>query len=271
MKFLIPFLFLQLTINDSFADGFDQHFATVFIDQETEKQYGPVPLDRSLLAIAINTLADAGAKGVMLKFFIDLAKDEPGDKALVKAISRIPVLLQARIDDSEPSPNPLPTRFIETQLITTSINAKSGWIPHPKFSSLAYDIGFVDYEGLAVSFFETYQGQTVKSLLLAAIELALGEKAVIEPTKQLRVGAIKFNLDNLNRVKVRLRSEPDFNYIPFHHVMQQSDWSNRVKNKVVILGYVGPKIPRIQTELGSISAHELFVRILKILFDHRQD
>ena len=267
MKRLILLLILPLTISYSYADRFTRYFATVFIDAESEKIYGNIPLGRKILAKAINNLAEAGAKGVVLKFFIDQAKDIEGDRALAESFSRLPVILQARIDDAEPSPNRLPVRFKLPHQLTTSINGSSGWIPAPRFSSVAYDIGFADYRGFPMPLFETYQGMTVKSLLLPPIELAMNEKVMIEATQQARVGEVTFNLDTLNRVNVKLRLEPDLKYLRFHDVMEKNDWVEQVKNKVVILGYLGPNITTVKTSKGTVSTHKLYVSILKSLLN----
>jgi len=100
------------------ADSFDESFIIVFIDADMELSYGPVPLKRQLLANAIEKLADAGAKGIVLKFFLDQADDQ----SIANALASIPVVLQARIDDREPSPNHLAARFTLTVRAKTSIN-----------------------------------------------------------------------------------------------------------------------------------------------------
>jgi CHASE2 domain-containing sensor protein len=54
------------------GSSFEKDFAVVFIDAATEANYGPIPLDRALLARALERLAVARARGVVLKFFLDL-------------------------------------------------------------------------------------------------------------------------------------------------------------------------------------------------------
>lgn len=54
----------------------------VLIDQKTEAELGPFPYDRSKIAQAITICHAAGAKGVVLKYFIDQPKSQHGDDAL---------------------------------------------------------------------------------------------------------------------------------------------------------------------------------------------
>src|SRR4051812_42825563 len=82
-------------------------FAVVFIDVKTERLLGPFPYDRSIYARAINKAASSGARGVILKFFIDQPKGEAGDRALVVAVGGTKVILQAMLDDKEAAPNEL--------------------------------------------------------------------------------------------------------------------------------------------------------------------
>ena len=251
--------------SSSRADNFDDHFAIVFIDEVTESKYGAVPLDRVLLANAIEEISRTGAKAVVLKFFLDRAKDDVGDQLLAEAITRLPVILQTRIDDNEASPNNLPARFTLPLKTETSIKGESGWIPDLKFSTAAYDIGFVDFNGFPVPLLETYKGRTVKSLFLPAIELAYGDKAFIESGRQARIGPVTLNLNATNQVAVDLQSLPEMHYIPFHDVLENQNWSNQVKGKVVIFGYDGPKIHRIETKLGPVAAHKMFIYVLRAL------
>src|SRR5690242_6326838 len=91
--------------------SFREDFAVVFIDAASEAKFGTFPLDRSILAEAIRQAASLGAKGVVLKFFFDQPKSEVSDLSLEQALTNTPVLLQARIDDSQVQPNALPNHF----------------------------------------------------------------------------------------------------------------------------------------------------------------
>ena len=265
MRIILLSILLLVTVSITKADDFDNQFAIVFITEKTEAKYGSVPLKRELLADAINEIAKAGAKGIVVKFFLDREKDYVGDQLLADAISGLPVILQARIDNDEVSPNILSERFTLPIKANTSIEGNSGWIPALRFSSVAYDIGFADYDGFPLPLVENYKGRIVKSLFLSAIELAIGAIAIIEPGQQATIGHVALRLNSLNQVSVDLQSLAPLQYIPFHDVLETENWVEKIKGKVVILGYDGPKIHKLKTTHGFIPAHRLYVHVLKAL------
>src|SRR5438874_80021 len=61
-------------------------FVLVFIDSATEKSLGPFPYDRGLYAKAVERAASLGARGVVVKFFLDKPKSPDGDAAFVRAM-----------------------------------------------------------------------------------------------------------------------------------------------------------------------------------------
>jgi hypothetical protein len=268
MRLVTIFLSLLLLSHPSHANDFDAHFAVVFADTDTTAKYGPVPIDRRIIAQSIDALADAGAKGIVLKFFLDRDRDKDGDMILARAMARLPVILQARIDDAEQTPNDLPTRFTIPLQADTAIKGDSGWIPVARFADNAHDICFADYQGMPLPVVETYRDRTVKSLLLCTLELATGNQAVIKPGKSVKIGDISHELDSLNRVSVSLDKQPALHYIPLHEVLENDDWASRVTGKLVILGYDGAQIHGIQTESGSIAAHRYFVYLLHDMLEN---
>ncbi len=266
LNFFLALLLLLVITNSAVANNFDDIFAVVFIDTQTEDKYGSIPLPRKLIAKAIHQLAKAGANGVVLKFFVDRSKDAEGDQLLANAISELPVVLQARLDNNEMEPNELPSRFLFSDEINTQLSGQSGWIPLPLFSNFASDIGFADFNGFPVSLFVNYQGSAVKSLLLSSIELAFDQKLRLQPDNTLILGDWVFPVDKFKRVNVNLKSGMDETYIPFHEVLDNKNLG-RVKGKTVILGYHGHKIQTIKTAIGTIPAHLLFIKILQALLD----
>jgi CHASE2 domain-containing sensor protein len=71
-------------------------FIVVFIDAKTEKALGPFPYDRAVLAKAIDKTASSGARGVVLKFFIDKPKTPDGDRALIQSARSTMLLLEGQ-------------------------------------------------------------------------------------------------------------------------------------------------------------------------------
>src|ERR1041385_4595241 len=93
------------------ASDFSSKFAVVMIDDETEAKLGPFPYDRSIMAKVVERCAENGAKAVALKFFFDLPKSPAGDKALQRAMAKIPVLLQARLEPESGTSQSMPEKF----------------------------------------------------------------------------------------------------------------------------------------------------------------
>lgn len=248
--------------------SFEKDFAVVFIDAATETNYGPIPLDRALLARAIERLAVARARGVVLKFFLDRPKTEDGDRRLSEALASLPVVLQARIDEAERTPNPLLDRFTLLNVqATTGVSGKSGWIPLQRFSERAYDIGFVDFASLTIPILETYRGRTVKSLVLCAVELAAGRRSIIQPARSITIGKNVLKLDARNQFVVSLRGEQAIQYIPFHALLDGTVPHGELEGKVVVLAYDGPNIHAVTTPIGTVKAHRLFIYVLRSVYE----
>jgi hypothetical protein len=248
--------------------SFRDDFAVVFIDAASEARYGAFPFDRSLVAQAIRQAADLGAKGVVLKFFFDQPKAEAGDSLLAAALTNLPVLLQARIDDTEPHPNPLPDRFTLPEVkAQTVISGRSGWLPIPRFIANARDVGFVDFASTQVPRLETYQSRTVKSLVVCCIELATDKSAVMGPNGTMKFGTNELRLDARNCVTARLPAKDDLAYIPFNQFLAGETPAKQIKGKVVIIGYDGPGIQSFDTAIGPVKAHRLFVYDLQSIYE----
>jgi hypothetical protein len=244
-------------------------FRVVFIDGATEKIYGQFPLDRGIVARGIDQLRLVGAKGLVLKFFYDLRQNEQSDAALAKAINAIPCALQACIREDEPKPNALPERFSWPNRSENLISGNSGWIPLPDFAVCARAVGFVDLTGPdAVPLLERYQGRTVKSLYLCALELAGGVRAGIDQPGRVMLGSRSILMNDAGQHPIRFPQADTLDYIPFHEVMAARPEALRARfqGTVVILGYDGNQIQRIDTKIGQIKAHRFFVLQLNALY-----
>lgn len=251
-----------------FGASFRDDFAVVFIDTASEAKYGTFPLDRSLLASAIQKASDLHARGVVLKFFFDLPKAEAGDNALAHALTNLPVVLQARIDDTTTDPNPLPARFTLSGMKTqTEVSGRSGWIPIPRFVTNAYDVGFVDFSSTRVPLLESYQERTVKSLVLCCIELATRKKAVIEPGQKVTFGKRALQLDAHNCIQAKLPMKDDLAYIPFEKFLAGDIPASLIHGKIVIIGYDGSQMHSFSTTIGQVRAHRLFIYDLQSIYN----
>ncbi len=260
-------LLLSLLSDTLLGASFHDDFAVVFIDAAAEAKYGAFPFDRAIEAKAIREAASLGAKGVVMKFFFDQPKDAAGDLALAAAMTNLPVVMQACVDDSEAHPNPLLARFtIPSVRSLTQISGERGWIPLPMFSANARDVGFVDFDSLRVPLLETYQSNTVKSLVVCCIELAKGNRATISPEGKMKFGTNSLQADGQYCV-AKLPAKDDLAYIPFDDFLSGKVPASAIKGRVVIIGYDGPHIQTIPSIIGSIKAHRLFVYALKSVYE----
>jgi hypothetical protein len=256
-----------LTTSRVFA-SFESDFAVVMIDTNSEAKLGTFPFDRSLLAQGIEKAAALGARGVVLKFFLDRAKSASGDKQFSDALRKIPVVLQARMDDTEALPNPLPDRFFLKDFeVQTKVSGRSGWIPLPAFAAGAADVGFVDFGSVEVPMLETYQGHTVKSLVVCCLEMGTGSRASFERDQVVRFGKRRLRLDEQYSIQATKLMKEQLTYIPFHSLLAGDVQANALKGKVVIIGYDGAQIHNVDLPIGQVRAHRAFVYVLKSLYE----
>ncbi|MES2125863.1 MAG: CHASE2 domain-containing protein [Pseudomonadota bacterium] len=246
--------------------SFDEDFVVVYIDRQTEAKHGPLPLRRELLATGIERIADAGARGLVMKFFFDLSSSSADDQHLARAFSRMPTVLQARIDAGQTPSNPLPEHFSFAGDFDTAVAGAAGWLPLPQFASAASDIGFVDFNTPVVPMIERFQARYVKSLVLCAIELAAGQKMLFHPGHNIEVGPHTIPVDRKNQATARLAQAPMQGSVSFNAVLDGSAQAI-FKNKVVILAYDGPHIDTFATPQGPMGAHRYFIHILRSLYD----
>lgn len=250
------------------AGDFDRDFAVVFATGQTETRYGKLPLDRKLLAMAIEQASKAQAKGVVLKFFLDLPRDGESDGRLARSLSLLPVVLQARLDDQEPNPNPLPERFrFPGQGLQTAVKGASGWIPLPAFAGNSHDVCFVDFAASPVPVLETYQGHAVRSLLLCAAELARGARATLRPGTDLQLGPVNLPLTANYQTPVTMVPAASLQTIEFSDLVEGKVPEAALKGRVVLLAYDGPNIHVVPSPVGPLGAHRAFVLLLKSFYE----
>ena len=227
-------------------------FVPVFIDARTEARLGPFPYDRAVTADALAAFEKLGAKGVVLKFFFDQPKGK-GDDALALAMTKLPVILQARCDDTEARPNPLAARFsaaIGAQDIF-AVACKSGWIPLPRLQQSATDVCFIDQSVADVApLRERYQGRAVKTLYECALALAR------KPVPAADAGGTR---------KIELAKVPRFDVISLVDVLDGKIDRAKIAGKIVVFGYEGPNATMFETAIGRIAAHRVFVMNLMAL------
>lgn len=229
----------------------DSAFVPVFIDAATEAKLGAFPMDRAVYANALVALKKLGAKGVVMKFFLDQPKGK-GDETLAAAMAGLPVVLQAKCDQGEPTPNGLDAPFSSAAgKQDFSVSCQSGWIPLPTLQRTAADVCFIDQPAPdVVLWHERYQGRAVRTLYACALTLAGNKITHAESSAPL---------------KVDLKKSPPVNAISLVDVLDGNIDRTRITGKVVVLGYEGAKAPTFDTVMGRLSAHRYFMMNLLLL------
>jgi hypothetical protein len=239
-------------------------FVFVMIDSQTETRYGTLPFNRALIAKAIDKLAAAKAKGIILKFFYDLPSTEDRDLSLEMSICAAPVALQATLNDVEGSTNTVEEKFIMVGKPLSTIPPlfadTKGFIPLRRFSKCAQAVGFVDSTATEIPLLEVYQGHMVKSLWSVALEMASNRKVKIDDSGSVWLGEKHMSIMH----PVNFPSTNTLPYIPFHDVLDDTSktWQSKVQQSIVILGYDGKNIHSIETPIGPLSAHRFFINAL---------
>ncbi len=242
-------------------------FQVVLINDADVAQFGPrFPLPRKQLAAAVAAASRAEARAVILKFFIDQPAGNPDDDAaLAQAIKQAkrPIVLQANLESRGGIPRQLPERFIRKDLPQTGnfIGGSKGWLPLAIFTDEATAIGFID--GLnPAPLLESYQGHTVPSLFLVALELALG-KASFEPGC-VTLGTKTIPLSD-GKISLPYPQHDDLKPISFSDLLAGKA-DRQLRDAVVIIGYDGKDMDTFPTPIGRIKKHRLFFYELELAY-----
>lgn len=248
-------------------------FAVVLIDAHDEQQLGGFPLPREMMAQGIDAIAAQEPRAIIFKFFIDLPKPGPGDAALAESVARAPVVLQARIDASEPNPNPLPEKFFLPDIPddwSISVVGDTGWIPLPILSQHALAVGFAEHmHPTAAPILERFQGKAVKSLYLIGLEQAFGAEAKLTQ-QSLSIDGHTLRIGPSMLTPVQYPQIDDLPYTSFTDLIAGKTAPNAFKDKVVIFGYDGEKMHTFDTPVGELKAHRMYCYALFDLYRKMQ-
>jgi CHASE2 domain-containing sensor protein len=239
-------------------------FVLVLIDNKTEKAMGPFPYDRSVLAAAVERSATLHAKGVVLKFFLNLPRGEQGDRALAAAMKKTKVLLQTGGDDVS-QPSQLPERFKLGPVPfgdPRAIIAGRGGIPLPQFTAAAYAIGLVDAQRSGdfvdrVPMLESYGDKYGQTLVAACLELALNQTAHDKPGESVTFGDKSIPLDRQSQAMVRFPEKDDVQYVSLVEFLKPGP-RPEVQDRIVIVGADLASMPSLPTRSGPLGVHRLF-------------
>lgn len=246
---------------------FEDAFAFTFIDQEFQDRFGGPPFDRTLYARVIERCRAAGAKGVLIKLFLDQERTAAGDEALARAMTGLPVILQARLEPATGLNPDIPERFAFAKAgLATGISGDRGWIPIPRFMAVAADIGFVDFADETIPLLETYRGAHYKSIVVCGLELQTGVKARLGANGRLLLGDRMFPAGH-NYLQKVTRSTSPLPGFPLSALLAGQVDETLIRGRVVILGFTGKAGPKITTPTGEIEAHVFFGQCLRSVFE----
>ncbi len=260
-----------VAFNEAAAREFDKDFAVFLASDETVARFGPLPLERALIAKAIDQAARLGARGLILKLFLDQKRSAEGDLALAASMGRLPVLLQARMDESEVAPNPFEERFgLADKSLQSSSTGSRGWIPIPEFPNAAHSVCFVDFSGFPVPLVEQYGGLPVKSLIVCAIEMATGEAVKIRNGHSFHFGAKSLSVDGMNQYVHRGRFSEARDVLELANLIEGKVSAAQVKGRIVLIGYDTSDMATVDTPSRPMGPHRAFVAYLKTIFEDLQ-
>ena len=234
------------------------------IDDETVSRYGPLPLNRAVLAEALRRVASAEPKVLAVDVLLSEKTREADDATLADAFSRFPkVVLAAALE-------------------ATQDNKPPQWItPLPQFQSHAFALGHVHFEpdrdGLARTLLLTKANADNRywALGFEAFRATLGAQGPpIEYAKEIRVGN-RFvpSADSNGRLLWIHYDGPEgsFRRVSLASVLDGQTPASNFAGKVVILGVTaqgaGDRFyTPFSTGLG-MSGIEIHANIFSTLFD----
>ena len=126
----------------------------------------------------------------------------------------------------------------------------------------AYDVGFIDYRVIdRMPVIERYGDRMVKSLYLACLELAFGERAEITPARSMKLHGKTLDLDEHSELAVEYPDKDELTYIPFSEFVAGPP-RPELKDKIVIIGYDAERFESVDTAKGKLRPHRAFVYAL---------
>ncbi|MBH9578438.1 CHASE2 domain-containing protein [Inhella proteolytica] len=259
---------LVLASKATLAREFEKDFAVYLAGEETLARLGPLPLPRALIAKAIDHAAQHDARGVVIKLFLDQARSMEDDLPLASSMRKLPVALQARIDDAEAAPNPFEARFaLADTSLHAAISGTRGWIPTPVLAKEAHSICFVDFDGFPVPLLEHYGGLPVKSLVTCAIEMATDEKVRVSNGRAFHFGQEHLRVDDMNQFTDRKRFSEAENFRELADLIEGQVSAQQIAGRVIIIGYDSSDMATVSTPTRPLRLHRAFAAYLKTIYE----
>lgn len=281
LKYTFLFILLMIfgsciNVRNNIALNSNQ-YVVIELDQRSIDQIGRFPFPRKLMGNVVNYLHESDARLIILKFFYD----EPSkfgvedDQYFISSISNSAnVILQASlVDESQPIyDRTWMTRYQITNVPSENLySGSNAWLVHTPYISNIIGLGFVtglsvnkryDYFPVAIN----YYGNTYPSLSLEIIKRMGHEYKIVSNF------LIIDNSKPINLTKKYLQYKIDFDTklfkkYSFYDVLNKKIPSMEFKNKCVIISANYSIMQKLDTEIGPMNAHTIFLYALKTLLD----
>jgi signal transduction histidine kinase len=253
-----------LDLNTAHAASARKNVLLLAIDDETVSRYGPLPLNRAVVAEALKRISSAPPRVLAVDVLLSERTREAEDANLSAALERFPRVVLA------------------TALETTQDNRQSRWItPLPEFQRHAFALGHVHFEpdrdGLARTLLLTKANADRRYWALAfeAFRAAVGtQEPPIEDTKEVKIGKRLIPAPDSNERLLWIHyngPEGSFRRISLAKVLDGEVPTSSFADKIVFLGVTAQGAgDRVYTPFSSglgMSGIEIHANILSTLLD----
>lgn len=255
-------------VGPSEAALFDEKFAVVVIDAQTESKIGGFP-SRQVLSQLIDRIAAAKPKSIVLKFFLDSEGKEPDSSLLAESIGKTRVILQATINKDPPTSKVLDERFLFKDAIAPHkpvLSGNEGWLPLKRFADKAPKVCFADAATPErVPLIEMFGARPVESLYACALAEAFGDGKTKLTAHRATFGKHSLSLDDAAEVRIGLADTSLPASISALRIIDGTVASNALAGKVVILAYTGSRSPTLNVRGTAVMTHQVFLAQLREL------
>ena len=246
----------------------------ITLQDESEDFLGLFPVSRNVYSNAIDTLANQGAKSVILKFFIDQSNNIAEEKELAESLKRLPVIMQAELNNDKNVNIPVKIVRKIPHNLSSLPNYSGGFFPLNVLSREAKFIGYgqarLDSDFTKIDLLSTYNNALVSSIVLNTIEEVLNRTATLDGNI-LSIGDLKIPITEEGMASCEYTESKDIPIFSFSDLLTNKIASKDLNGKVVILGYMRKDAPRYKygfLNMKTATSHELFSKQVSCLLSY---
>lgn len=268
-RLTLVFLSLITIANCAIAQvSFENEIVIVNFDDQSATALSSGP-NRAIFSAVIDKLRDAGAKAIVLKYFLDTPTNEKNDSLLETSLKSSRVLLQATINDAPPVSKTLNSKFEFSGTIRDvkpRVSGLEGWLPLERYQQYAAQVCFVDVPDLhAIPLLEIFNGKAVKSLYACILEEVLGHKLDFVGPDYASFGEARVPVNRYGEVPVTLSDLGFPKYISVASLIKSNHHGDSLRNKIVVISYSGARSPTVEVDGKPVIVHQVFLAGLREL------